>query len=81
MLTLTLKSGTNPSTNPKANPNPTYLGCVHKLSPGNPGYPPAVHKLITETGLIVYERLVRNQVRNRTTLLASRIVRLKMASS
>ena len=58
-----------------------YFGCVHKLTPGNPGYDPAVHKLITETGLIVYERLVLNRVRNWTTLLASRIVWLKMASS
>jgi len=41
-----------------------FLGCVHKLSPGNPGYEPAVHKLITETSLIVYERLVFNRVRN-----------------
>ena len=57
-----------------------YIGCVHKLSPGNPGYEPAVQKLITETGLIVYERLVFNRVCNRATLLASRIVRLKMAS-
>ena len=34
------------------------FGRVHKLSPGNPGYDPTVHKLITETGSIVYERLV-----------------------
>jgi len=34
-------------------------GCVHKLAPGNPGYDPAVHKLITETvSSTLYERLV-----------------------
>jgi len=31
----------------------TDCGCVHKLALGNQGYDPAVHKLITETGLIV----------------------------
>jgi len=33
----------------------TYL---HKLAPGNRGYNPAIHELITETGSTVYECLV-----------------------